>query len=861
MQQDAFDVRDFPSLERFRGTGEQRLRVLIATEEIVGPVRNGGIASTYYHLARGLAAQGHEVTVLYLKGREVENATPEHWVGEYARFGIAFVPLPDPGEAVTGASPAWQGRWLGFYRWLRANDRFDVIHSSEWRGGAFYCLQAKRLGLAFQDSLFVVKTSSPYIWNRHYQLQLFESADLMAASFAEQKCVEWADMVVGGSAHLLSFMEHIGYRLPEGRTYVQPNIVDFAEVQVEDKRPPRAPGDVVETGELVFFGRLEPRKGLDLFVGALDALVARGANIDRVVFLGKEGQKIGGADGISPLELIARHRPNWPFEIEIVTDRDQPEALSLMCSRDMIAVMPSLIENSTMAVYEALVHQIPFVASAVGGTPELIDAADHAATLVPPQAEALADRLETVLREGQRLARPAFDNDRNLETWYGFHRYVAEQGAAALMPPATGKSPPGRLCLVRFAADSQAMAAALSLAGDGAPGFDAIRIYSPVAVSREHKALGERLESPPVSVIEMFGATIGRCFGHALAEAEADLFVFDAAGMSFAPAAAEALRQAAAARPDDLFTCAFRAAEDDAANLFLPLGGDPASQLVTGAAYGAETLAGRPGTFAAIGDFEAYPLASGILHELTGRAIADGRELYVLPDPLAEAAGDAGIAADGDGTAGFLGAKALFDAAGLAARKLLMHRGAARRSDTGARVIIGGGQGEPGEATWLTNVELIARPDRAPPKRHQLLLGFERDIGRLHFAALHGGELVIRTENSVLRRDADWGARDVVTRDHIDLLPLLAERGRLRLWIELSGRGKTRTASLVAQEIEPDLYFLSSRAAIWWGSDFETALAMIGAAAPSPPLPRLRKMPLREVSAVEKIRQAIIERR
>lgn len=859
MQRDSFTVRRFPSLEGFASDGEARLSVLIATEEIVGPVRNGGIASTYYHLARGLAAQGHEVTVLYLKGREVENATPEHWVGEYARFGIEFVPLPDLDEPLAGASPRWQRRWLAFYRWLRANDRFDVVHSSEWRGGAFYCLQAKRMGLAFEDTLFVVKTSSPYIWNRHYQLQLVESPDLLAASFAEQKCVEWADMVVGGSAHLLSFMEHVGYRLPEGRTYVQPNIVDFSEVEVEDRRPERAIGDIVKTRELVFFGRLEGRKGLDLFVGALDALVARGAEIDKVTFLGKEGQKLGGADGVSPLELIARHGAGWPFEIEIVTDRDQPEALSLMCSRDMVAVMPSLIENSTMAVYETLVHKIPFVASAVGGTPELIDPADHDATLVPPQAEALADRLAAILEDGQRIARPAFDNDRNLATWYGFHRHVAEAGTAGLAPPPAAEESGQTLCLVRFARDGRAIEAALAQAADGAPGFDEIRIYSPVAVDAAHKEVAGRLANPPVTVIEQFGASLGRCFDRALEESGADILVFDGAGIRFASEAAGALRRALALRPGDLVTPAFREAEGE--SLFVPLGGDPASQLVTGAAYGAETVAGRRETFAALDGFESYPLTRGILHELTGRAIAEGRELLVVADPIAEAAGEAATAADGSGTTGFLGAKALFDAAGLAARKLLMHRGANQRRDNRARTIMGGGQGRKGEATWLANVDLIARPEDGPPPRHQILLGFDRTIGRLHFAALHGGELVIRTENSELRRETGWGARDAVTRDHIDLLPLLAERDQLRLWIELARNGQKRSASLVAQEVEPDLYFVSSRGRIWWGRDFDDALAMIGAEPPRPPLPRLRKMPVREASAVERVRQAILARR
>ena len=89
-------------------------------------------------------------------------------------------------------------------------------------------------------------------------------------------------------------------------------------------------------------------------------------------FLGKEGERLSNYGGIKPLDFIAANAKNWPFETQVITDRNQPEALSFMCERDMLAVMPSLIENSTMAVYEALVHKIPFIATAVGGTPELV---------------------------------------------------------------------------------------------------------------------------------------------------------------------------------------------------------------------------------------------------------------------------------------------------------------------------------------------------------------------------------------------------------------------------------------------------------------------------------------------------------
>ena len=243
--------------------------------------------------------------MLYLKGRKVENGTPEYWIEHYAAFGIDLVYLDFVEQPMLAASKRWQNTYYSFYVWLKANDRFDVIHTSEWRGGAFYCLQAKRLGLAFRNTIFITKTSSPEIWHRYYQMQPIDDPQLLAVAYAEQKCVEWADLVVGGSAHLLSFMSHIGYRLPEGRSYVQPNIIDFSEVIVADERPDRAYGDVVRSGELVFFGRLEHRKGLEVFVGAINALVARGVMPETA---GLSWQGGGGLDQSGQRQAAGLHR-------------------------------------------------------------------------------------------------------------------------------------------------------------------------------------------------------------------------------------------------------------------------------------------------------------------------------------------------------------------------------------------------------------------------------------------------------------------------------------------------------------------------------------------------------------------------
>ena len=89
----------------------------------------------------------------------------------------------------------------------------------------------------------------------------------------------------------------------------QPNIVDFSNVPVVDQRPGprRQHGDVVESRDLVFFGRLEARKGIEIFCSAVDLLHERGEVPDSVTFLGKWGGA-AGAGGLSPRSTSARRR-------------------------------------------------------------------------------------------------------------------------------------------------------------------------------------------------------------------------------------------------------------------------------------------------------------------------------------------------------------------------------------------------------------------------------------------------------------------------------------------------------------------------------------------------------------------------
>jgi hypothetical protein len=94
-------------------------------------------------------------------------------------------------------------------------------------------------------------------------------------------------------------------------------------------------------------------------------------------------------------------------------------------------VIASLTDNLPHTVLECLGAGIPFVASRVGGIPEMVADEDRDAVLFPLRAEALAERLQQALDEGVGTARPAIDFDANERAWVAWHASLAGRKTAA----------------------------------------------------------------------------------------------------------------------------------------------------------------------------------------------------------------------------------------------------------------------------------------------------------------------------------------------------------------------------------------------------------------------------------------------
>jgi O-antigen biosynthesis protein len=405
-------------------TAGRTLRICIATHDIVGPIRNGGIGTAYYALAVALATAGHDVTVLYGLGRHCERGTIAQWRRHFARLGIRFVAAPEPAALDVRGSWAVRASYRT-YLWLK-RQQFDLVHCHEWRGIGYYALLAKHQGLAFERTLFCVGAHSPSFWHKEGMRETPSSIDDFEMDFLERESVRLADVVWSPSRHMLEWMQARGWPSPR-RSFVEQYIMlDFL-----DTPPPSRARRPID--EFVFFGRLETRKGLDLFCDAMDRLASRGDMPARVLFMGKTAS----VDGVDTETYLARRAAAWPgvgWRIESSWSRD--EAIAYLREPGRLAVLPSRVDNLPLTVLECLGAGIPFVSSDVGGIPEMVHPSDVPSALVPLDAERWADALARVLSDGAGPVRPAIPLRTTLRRWRRWHERLVIPGPRASRVPA-----------------------------------------------------------------------------------------------------------------------------------------------------------------------------------------------------------------------------------------------------------------------------------------------------------------------------------------------------------------------------------------------------------------------------------------
>ena len=618
------------------GTEKAPARVAIVSFEFVGPTKNGGIGTGNTSLARALAGAGHDVVAIFSGNHSLGPEAIASWRDAYAANGVELHVMSPAGDRSICLPHFNLRRSFAAYEWLlwlHGRRPFDVIHFPECQAHGYHTVMAKRHGLAFENTTIVLGTHSPTRWVREANLTPAQYFSDVIDDHFERRCVELADVVISPSAYMLDWISDRGWELPE-RSYVQ----QYVQPHAARAQAPRGERPV---SELVFFGRLEMRKGLESFCDTIDLLHEQG-RLDgkRVTFLGSASSM--GA--LPARDYIAMRADRWTVDWQVVDDLDQPEAVAYLQEHDCVAVMPSLVDNLPNTVIEAVGLGIPFIASAVGGTVEIVDPADVPTHMFDPRVApaaleplepssprpridpaTLAARVVAVLERTPEPARPALDPALTERAHCEWHALVAAAQR--------------RQTVARPATVSPAPQIAACLAAPAHPRGGLVRLLAELAAQEgaelEIVTAGTGAGPPDTRWIETASRSTGGALNAAAGATEAAWLLFNDGSVSPLPRQVATLaRIAAHANPDVVVFPLAPPADADGSRpdwrRLVPCGGPPLLGTFFDCFSSGSYLIRRD-VFEAVGGFAEDADAEDAHHALLSAVALAGFEIEVAP--------------------------------------------------------------------------------------------------------------------------------------------------------------------------------------------------------------------------------------
>lgn len=369
------------------------LRVCFVSQECPPDTGWGGIGSYTYEMARALARLGHQVEVIS-RAIDIETTRDQEGVRVHR-----VLPAPDwnrvPGMwRLNGVWPGFAWAAMRRLRGLHAASPLDLVEAAENRADG---ILIARLG---RRPRLIVRLHTPWIVvDRLNRIVPDRKRRLMY--WLEKRAILSADALTSPS-HAMVSRARIWAPLAEKRVTVVPNPVDTITF---------SPGEERRGREVLFVGRLEPRKGLGTLVDVVPAVLKRCPDASF---------RFAGRDGVDPegrswrARLLAavpegdRHRVDF--------DWVPRQALPELYRRSALCVVPSLWENCPYALLEAMACGTPVVASRTGGLPELVRDGCEGCLVAPEDGPALADAIVGLLTDETRRLQMGRNARRRVES-------------------------------------------------------------------------------------------------------------------------------------------------------------------------------------------------------------------------------------------------------------------------------------------------------------------------------------------------------------------------------------------------------------------------------------------------------------
>lgn len=353
------------------------MRICFVSREFPPETHTGGIGTYTYKTSAALARLGHEAHVVTAAHKPA---------ADYGDNGVFIHRIQEPDETGRALRSVSHARAVA-EAISRIPGRLDIVQACEWGGeGFWYAMSPTRrapLVTRLATPLFVVQRlneavprrllRSGWVTNTVERMQTVRSDGIISPTGALAKivCDEWKIA-------------------PERVTVVPTGASLGSTTQGADGPLPEA---LQGSEYLLYFGRLERRKGVHILGAALPAVLEAHPTL-KAVFVGEDLLH----DGRPMADVIRDLNPQHADRLVFLPRMPQAELFPVIRGARLV-VLPSLWENLANTCLEAMQLGRPVVATWGCGFEEVIEDGVSGFLALPGDAEALATRMLAALAD------------------------------------------------------------------------------------------------------------------------------------------------------------------------------------------------------------------------------------------------------------------------------------------------------------------------------------------------------------------------------------------------------------------------------------------------------------------------------
>lgn len=364
-----------------------RLRICLLSQEYP-PGAVGGIGRWIHELACGLSAKGHEVTVITTSINDFPTVDLQDGVWVH-RVPISHHPnrhTPDLGDFPSTSKDLCYSFFDEVIR-AHAVRNFDLASFPVWDVIGLALLVSRRLPtcVSLHTTYQLALPSKPEWFNDSKYMSEHVSKMIKAERFVLQH----ADAILGNSKAIIADIQNqYGIELPQSKyEIIYHGITPLSFFRVEPKSDSKI--------NVLFVGRAERRKGIDLLLECIPSLCSRHENV-HFHLAGDIDVRFDGERSIAQEFLRYHSESPWLPRVHVhglVSD----EALEKLYAEANIFVAPSRYESFGLIFLEAMRYGVPSIGTAIGGINEIIEH-DFNGLLIPvDDVESLKNALNRLI--------------------------------------------------------------------------------------------------------------------------------------------------------------------------------------------------------------------------------------------------------------------------------------------------------------------------------------------------------------------------------------------------------------------------------------------------------------------------------